>query len=81
MNDLLDGNSSENITLADIERGVREGHRLRNEEIRKQMGRANALVRKSFTTLSRFSKEAGTRLKVRLEAMALRQQQTRLYYD
>ncbi len=81
MNDLLNENNLRNASLADIDRCVREGRRLRAEEVQKLMGRANALVRKFFSMLYRGLKLAGKRMTARLEASTLRHQQTRLHYD
>ncbi|MAZ03431.1 MAG: hypothetical protein CMN56_09860 [Sneathiella sp.] len=81
MNDLLHEHNSGNISLADINRSVREGRRLRAEEVLKLMGRANALVRKFFSMLYQGLKPAGKWMTARLEASTLRHQQTRLHYD
>jgi|TARA_R110000772_G_scaffold266707_2_gene389477 hypothetical protein len=81
MNDLLNENNSGVLSLADIDRCVREGRRLRAEEILRLMGRANALVRKFFSMLYRGMKITGKWMTAWLEASTLRHQQTRLHYD
>jgi hypothetical protein len=85
MNDLLDGNSSRKITLAEIEHGIREGQRLRSEEIHRLGTCFNALIRKAFIHLGRLLRHAGsvliTTVEHRMEAMALRLQRTRAHYD
>ncbi|MBO0332761.1 hypothetical protein J0X12_03990 [Sneathiella sp. CAU 1612] len=81
MTDLLQDKTTGNITLADIDSGVREARRLRSEEIHRLLGVANMWVRKEINEFFRYAKRLGTWLIHKLETMTLRHQQTRVHYD
>lgn len=81
MNDLLQSHSIEKISLADIESGIREGRRMRSEELRRLSGCVSAFVRKEFLELGRFAAKAGKAALHGLEVMTLRMQQSRVHHD
>ncbi|MDF2369145.1 hypothetical protein [Sneathiella sp.] len=81
MNDLFQDKTDRNITLADIDRGIREARRLRSEEIHRLSGVANMWVRKEFNELAQAGKRLGVWVIHKLETMTARHQQTRVHYD
>lgn len=81
MTDLLQDKTIGNITLADIDSGVREARRLRSEEIHRLTGVANIWVRKELSILARAGRRAGAWMIHTMETMTSRHQQTRVHYD
>ncbi len=81
MNDLFQDKTDGNITLADIDSGIREARRLRSEEIHRLSRVANVWVRKEFNELARAGKRGGGWLIHKIEAMTVRHQHTRVHYD
>ncbi|MZR29799.1 hypothetical protein [Sneathiella litorea] len=81
MNELFKDNTDENITFADIKRGIREAKQLRSEEVHRLLGVANAWVRKELNEIGKGVKHLGALLVHKLETMTERHQQTRAHYD
>ncbi|MCC3303979.1 hypothetical protein [Sneathiella sp. HT1-7] len=81
MNDLFQGKTDGNITLADINSGIREARRLRSEEVHRLSGVAMMWVRKEIQQFAQASKHAGVWIIRKMETMTERHQQTRVHYD
>ena len=85
MTDKFQGDLPGHVTLAEIERGIREGQRLRSEEIQRLGTCFNALIRKGFIQSGRILHQAGTAftaaMERRMEVMASRLQRARVHYD
>ncbi|MCF8466315.1 MAG: hypothetical protein K9G33_02845 [Sneathiella sp.] len=85
MNEKFQGDLPRHVTLAEIERGIREGQRLRSEEIQRLGACFNALIRKGFTQSGRYLRQAGavlvTAVERRMEVLASRHTRARVHYD
>lgn len=81
MNDLFQDKTDGNITLADINSGIREARRLRSEEVHRLSGVAMMWVRKEIQQFAQASKRVGAWMIHKMETMTERHQQTRVHYD
>ena len=85
MNDLLQRHSTGNVTLTEIEQGIKEARRLRSEELNRLGGAFIALIRNGVfrlkQTMARTGRFLVKALEHRMEVMASRLQRAKVHYD